>query len=77
MNDIAERVRKVVTEVLWIPPAELDDTKKLADYGLDSPTAIELTVQLEDTFDIRIPEDEAAGLETVNQITEYVKGTVA
>lgn len=73
-QDIVDRVRDVVAEVLWTSKDELEDSKLLVDYGLDSPTAIELTVQLEDAFDIRIPEDVAAGLETIDQIVRYVEG---
>lgn len=72
MSGIPEQVRVVVGEVLWVPAADLDDTRRLVEYGLDSPTAIEMTVQLEDTFGIRIPDQDAAGLQTVAQITAYV-----
>lgn len=70
---VDQQVRKIVAEVLWTTADELDGARKLVDYGLDSPTAIDLTVQLEDTFDIRIPEDEAARLETVDEIVAYVQ----
>lgn len=69
---IDERVRKIVAEVLWVAPGELDGARKLVDYGLDSPTAIDLTVQLEDAFDIRIREGDAARLATVDDITAFV-----
>ncbi|MFG1793114.1 acyl carrier protein [Nocardia sp. NPDC049149] len=72
-NDIEARVRAVVAEVLWLSAADIDVTAPLVDFGLDSPTAIDLTVQLEKVFDIAIPDDVAAELATVDQIVAYVR----
>ncbi|MEV0251089.1 acyl carrier protein [Nocardia sp. NPDC050712] len=71
--DLADQVRTVVAEVLWLSAADIDGATALIDYGLDSPTSIDLTVRLEDVFDIAIPEDVAIGLETVDQIVAYVR----
>ncbi|MEV6275155.1 acyl carrier protein [Nocardia sp. NPDC051832] len=70
---IAEKVRTVVAEVLWLSATDIDGAAPLIDYGLDSPTSIDLTVQLERVFDVSIPEDVAIGLETVDQIVAYVR----
>ncbi|MEV0296908.1 phosphopantetheine-binding protein [Nocardia sp. NPDC050710] len=72
--DIEARVRAIVGEVLWVAADDIDAAAQLIDYGLDSPTAIELTIQLERAFDIEIPEDVAAQLNTVAEIIEYVRG---
>ncbi|WP_069163738.1 acyl carrier protein [Nocardia altamirensis] len=72
-NDLEARVRAVVAEVLWLSAADIDVTTPLIDFGLDSPTAIDLTVQLEKVFDIAIPDDVAAELATVDQIVAYVR----
>ncbi|WP_328402462.1 acyl carrier protein [Nocardia sp. NBC_00403] len=71
--DVEVRVRAVVAEVLWVSADDLDASTPLIDYGLDSPTAIELTIQLEQAFGIDIPEDAAAQLNTIGQIVHYVK----
>ncbi|MFE7802008.1 acyl carrier protein [Nocardia sp. NPDC057440] len=71
--DVEVRVRAIVAEVLWVSVDDLDASTPLIDYGLDSPTAIELTIQLEQAFGIDIPEDAAAQLNTVGQIVYYVK----
>ncbi|MFI6361995.1 acyl carrier protein [Nocardia sp. NPDC050630] len=68
------RVRAIVGEVLWVSADEIDASAQLIDYGLDSPTAIELTIQLEQAFGIVIPEDAAAQLNTVGEIVRYVRG---
>ncbi|MCC3331262.1 acyl carrier protein [Nocardia abscessus] len=71
--DLEARVRAIVGEVLWVPAADLDPVVPLIDYGLDSPTAIELTIQLEQAFSVSIPEDVAVRLTTVATIVRYVK----
>ncbi|WP_454197273.1 acyl carrier protein [Nocardia sp. Marseille-Q1738] len=71
--DLEARVRAIVGEVLWVPAAELDPAAPLIDYGLDSPTAIELTIQLEQAFAVTIPEDVAVRLTTVDTIVRYVE----
>ncbi|WP_280249249.1 acyl carrier protein [Nocardia abscessus] len=71
--DLEARVRAIVGEVLWVPAADLDPVAPLIDYGLDSPTAIELSIQLEQAFSVSIPEDVAVRLTTVATIVRYVK----
>lgn len=70
---IESRVRAIVGEVLWVAADEIDPATRMVDYGLDSPTAIELTIQLERAFGIEIPEDAAAQLNTVADIVSYVR----
>ncbi|WP_435592922.1 acyl carrier protein [Nocardia sp. bgisy118] len=72
--EIEARVRAIVGEVLWVAADDIDAAAQLIDYGLDSPTAIELTIQLERAFDVEIPEDAAAQLNTVTEIVAYVRG---
>ncbi|WP_431957870.1 acyl carrier protein [Nocardia lijiangensis] len=71
--EIEARVRAIVGEVLWVAADDIDAAAQLIDYGLDSPTAIELTIQLERAFGVDIPEDAAAQLNTVSEIVEYVR----
>ncbi|MFR9751482.1 acyl carrier protein [Nocardia sp. 004] len=72
-TDLEARVREIVGEVLWVSAADLDPEKPLVDYGLDSPTAIELTIQLENAFSVSIPEDVAVRLTTIATIVRYVE----
>ncbi|MBF6215989.1 acyl carrier protein [Nocardia puris] len=73
-TDIEAKVRTIVGEVLWVPAGDLEPGTPLVDYGLDSPTAIELTIQLEQEFGVDIPEDVAARLNTVGEIVAHVRG---
>lgn len=75
-TDIETRVRAVVGGVLWVAADDIDAGTSLVDYGLDSPTAIELTVGLEHEFGVDIPEDIALGLDTVDDIVTFVRGAL-
>ena len=43
------------------------------DLGLDSMATIELVYQLEDVFDLQIPDQDLAGLTTVGNVVRYVE----
>ena len=51
------------------PEAEL-----VANLGLDSAKALELLVELEDRLEIEISDDDAARLNTVGDILDFVDG---
>jgi len=44
----------------------------VADLGLDSSKAVELLVTIEDTLDLEIEEEDAAELNTVGDIINYI-----
>jgi len=43
-----------------------------ADLGIDSPKVLQLLMDLEDGFKIEIPEEDAAPINTVNDILAYI-----
>ena len=46
----------------------------VADLDLDSAQVMELLANVEDEFDVDIPEVEAAKLRTVQDVTRFVEG---
>ena len=70
-----EQIKKVLVDALNIdeetitPEANLKD-----DLGIDSLAAVELALELETEFDIRIEDDELAKLETVQDIINIIEG---
>ncbi|MEK8174668.1 phosphopantetheine-binding protein [Streptomyces sp. M19] len=56
-SDIAGKVRQQVGNILNAP-AEFPGTDLLADHGLDSLTSIQLTLVLEDEFELTFADDE-------------------
>jgi acyl carrier protein len=50
----------------------VDGTRFREDLEADSLDLVELTVELEDTYGIRIPDEEAAKILTVGQAADFV-----
>ena len=49
------------------------DTKLVSDLDLTSLDVVNAVVMFEDEFDVQIPDDKIADLETVGDIEEYLK----
>jgi len=47
------------------------------DLGLDSMAVIELLYRIEETFNLQIPDQDLAGLTTVEAVANYVQGRLA
>lgn len=63
----------VLAEVCGRPVTEIAPEHDLvADLEIDSPKALQLLVTLEERLDIEIPDEDAAGLEKVKDVLEYV-----
>jgi acyl carrier protein len=72
-EDIFERIRAHLADELEVDPVAIEDgTRFKEDLRADSLHLVELTVELEDTYGVRIPDDEAARLLTVGQAADYV-----
>ena len=69
-----ERVKSIIAKQLRINAADIsDDVSVLQDLGADSLDIIELLMTLEDETGIIIPDDDAADLKTVRQISDYIE----
>ena len=78
MEAITETVLAVIKDTC--PPnvpkiTDLD--KKLLDYGLDSLDFSAVLLALEEKYGLVIPDEDMDSLETVNQISAYVKRKTA
>lgn len=70
-----EKMREIIGEQLHVDPAtiELGDSFK-EDLRADSLDLVELIMYLEDEYDIQIPVEDLAELDTVGSVVEYLKG---
>lgn len=74
MNDIEQRVKKVIAEQLSINEADIkNESAFIEDLGADSLDTVELVMALEDAFKIEIPDDQQEKLRTVQQAIDYIK----
>ncbi len=73
-TEISEKVRNVLAGELKLKPEELQPEKRISeDLGADSIQRIELVMKLEEAFDIKIPDDDAMGLVTIQDAIDYVQ----
>lgn len=71
------RVRRLVAEHLGVDVEELRPEVALIDeLAVDSLDLVELTLALEDAFDIALPEDELAGVCTYGDLTDVTVALV-
>ena len=73
MENIEERVRKIVAEQLGVKEADIkNESSFVDDLGADSLDTVELVMALEDEFETEIPDEEAEKITTVQQAVDYI-----
>ncbi|HOP62870.1 MAG TPA: acyl carrier protein [Spirochaetota bacterium] len=74
MDDIKDRVKRIISNQLEVEVDNLSDTASLfEDLGADSIDTVELIIAFEVEFDIEIPDKEAESLFTLNDIYRYIE----
>jgi acyl carrier protein len=75
MENIEQRVIKIVAEQLGVNEAEVkSESSFVDDLGADSLDTVELVMALEEEFDCEIPDEEAEKITTVKQAVDYING---
>jgi acyl carrier protein len=73
-QDIADRIAKVVSEVLRVPEEKITvDSRFKEDLGADSLDTVTLLMALEDEFKGDIADDEAEKLNTVGDAISFIQ----
>ncbi|MDQ6726235.1 MAG: phosphopantetheine-binding protein [Actinomycetota bacterium] len=76
-DNVEPRVRAVVAAHLDIDPDRLLPTARLGeDLCVDSLDAIDLTMVLEDEFDIALPDEVVETVRTYGDVVDLVRGRV-
>ena len=76
-EEVFERVRDHLADELGADADAIGaDTRFKDDLRADSLHLVELLVELEDSYGIRIPDDEAAKMHTVGAVVDYVAAHV-
>ncbi|HLT74925.1 MAG TPA: acyl carrier protein, partial [Ohtaekwangia sp.] len=74
MQDISQKITKILTDKLGIAESEITpDANFVRDLGIDSLDYAEIVMEFEQTFDIRIPDDDAEKLQTFGQAVSYIQ----
>lgn len=73
MENIEQRVKKIVAEQLGVNEAEVkNESSFVNDLGADSLDTVELVMALEEEFECEIPDEEAEKITTVQLAVDYI-----
>jgi acyl carrier protein len=71
---VKDRVIDIVSEQLGVDREKVSpETSFVNDLGADSLDTVELVMELEEEFDINIPDDAAEKIQTVGQAIDYIE----
>ena len=74
MASVSERVIDIVADQLGVDKEKIShETSFVNDLGADSLDTVELVMELEEEFDINIPDDAAEKIQTVGQAIEFIE----
>jgi acyl carrier protein len=72
-TELGMRIRSIVSDQLGVAKDEIRSESHIADdLGADSLDVVELVMQLEDEFDIEVPDEAAESIRTVGDVERYV-----
>jgi len=72
--DVSQRVIDIVAEQLGVDKEKVtSETSFVNDLGADSLDTVELVMELEEEFDINIPDDAAEKIQTVGQAIDFIQ----
>lgn len=74
MSDIEAKVKAAVAEQLSLNADDIKlEASFMSDLGADSLDLVELVMAFENEFGITIPDEDSAGLTTVQSAIDYIK----
>jgi acyl carrier protein len=74
---VLDKIRDVVVKKFKVQPQNVNVTTRLReDLNVDSLDAVELIMELEDTFNVKISDDEAQNLKTIGDIVNFIQPKV-
>ena len=69
-----EKVKQIIADLLQVDVGEVNLYSDLVeDLGADSLDVIELGMQLEEEFDLEIPDEDIERIKTVKDVLDYIK----
>jgi len=76
-DEVAKKVEDIIVDKLNVDASEVKDEANFTlDLGADSLDTVELIMEFEKEFDIKIEDDEAQKIQTVGDAVDHVLGAV-
>jgi acyl carrier protein len=76
-ENIEEKVTKIIAEQFEVPPEKVTLNSRLVeDLKADSLSVVEVVLQIEEAFQLEIPEELNEKIKTVGDVVNYVKARV-
>ncbi len=73
-EEILPDLASIVEEVAGVDAAEVTSEKSFVDdLDIDSLSMVEIAVQTEDKYGVKIPDEDLAGLRTVGDVVAYIQ----
>ena len=74
MDNIEQRVKKIIAEQLGVNEAEIkNESSFVDDLGADSLDTVELVMALEEEFHLEISDEDAEKITTVGDAVKYIE----
>jgi acyl carrier protein len=72
-DEVFERIKEVLAERLSVEESDIaEEANFQEDLDADSLDLVEMIMELEDQFGIKIPDEDAQKIQTVGQAVDYV-----
>ena len=78
MENIHQTITDILVDKVGLAETEVTTCANfIKDLGIDSLDYAELIMEFEQAFDLRIPDNDAESLATINQAVEYIRQKIA
>jgi len=73
-EELIAGIAEIIEEVTGIDPSEVTIEKSFVDdLDIDSLSLVEIAVQIEDKYGVKVPDEDLAGLRTVGDAVGYIQ----
>ncbi|MBL8124477.1 MAG: acyl carrier protein [Pyrinomonadaceae bacterium] len=76
-NSISEKVIRVFAEFKKVPVEDIKPNTTFEELGFDSLDGLNLIFELEEEFDLVIPDDKVQSMRSVSQVIEGIESLLA